>query len=208
MDIIYTLLADGTSDRVLMPLIRWLLEEHLGDIAVQGHWADFRFVKRRPIALDERINKALELYPCDLLFVHRDAERDRPEARYDEISAALIRLQGRGLRLPAICVVPVRMQEAWLLIDESAIRTAAGNPNGRVRLAMPRVREIEEIPDPKQLLYDLLKQASERRGRRLAKLHLAALRYRVADLIEDPSRLRELPAFARLEADVRAYCRA
>ena len=51
-----------------------------------------------------------------------------------------------------VCVVPVRMQEAWLLIDEAALRRAAGDPNGTQPLAMPDVQRLEELADPKQLI--------------------------------------------------------
>jgi hypothetical protein len=39
--------------------------------------------------------------------------------------------------MPVVCVVPVRMMEAWLLIDEMAIRRVAGNPNGRIPIELP-----------------------------------------------------------------------
>ena len=55
-----------------------------------------------------------------------------------------------------ICVIPVRMTEAWLLIDEKAIRIAAGNRNGTEILEIPKLHELESLPDPKKLLYELI----------------------------------------------------
>jgi hypothetical protein len=94
------------------------------------------------------------------------------------------------------------MQEAWLLIDQHAIRRAAGNPAGHIALDMPALNRIEALPDPKATLFRLLRLASDLAGRRLHRLNLASLRYRVAELIVDFSPLRNLPAFAALERDL------
>jgi len=91
------------------------------------------------------------------------------------------------------------MTEAWLLIDESAIREASGNPNGRTPLALPRTRDLEKLPDPKELLYELLRQASELSGRRLAKFKPDECVHRLAELIDDFSPLCGLPAFKLLQ---------
>jgi hypothetical protein len=116
----YTLLSDGSSDRALLPVLQWLLRAGSGR-DFQSQWADLRRLRRPPKTLPERIQAALDLYPCDLLFVHRDAESEGWERRVEEIR--------QHLRVPAdqtvVCVVPVRMQEAWFLFDERAIRLAA-----------------------------------------------------------------------------------
>jgi hypothetical protein len=145
---------------------------------------------------------ALDLYPCNLLFVHRDAEGLPLEMRRDEILKAF-----KGVAygaLPVVCVVPVRMTEAWLLFDESAIRMAAGNPDGRVNLALPRLERCEEIPDPKALLHEALRTASELTGRRRKKFRPDVQVHRLADLVDDYSPLRRLPAFRALEGDLQA----
>ena len=71
----YTLLSDGSSDRALMPLLDWLLRQHMPSIAIQGSWADLRRLPRPPRSLVNRIQTSVDLFPCDLLFVHRDAPR-------------------------------------------------------------------------------------------------------------------------------------
>ncbi len=71
----FTLVADGSSDRALLPIFIWLLREHFGRIPIQPEFADLRRLPNPPRELFERIAKSVELYPCDLLFVHRDAER-------------------------------------------------------------------------------------------------------------------------------------
>ena len=95
------------------------------------------------------------------------------------------------------------MQEAWLLIDEAALRRAAGNPNGTQPLAIPEVQTLEELADPKQLIRELLHQASELRGRRLERFNWRLSVHRVAEMIGDFSILYRLAAFQRLAAEVK-----
>jgi hypothetical protein len=94
------------------------------------------------------------------------------------------------------------MTEAWLLIEASAIRAAAGNPNGTVPLVLPKRTELESLPDPKRVLRDLLVVASEFHGRRRAQFDVAGAASRVARLIEDYAPLRALQAFKELERDL------
>lgn len=112
------------------------------------------------------------------------------------------RLPAELPRPKAVCVVPVRMQEAWLLFDETAIKHAAGNGAFRDSLDLPPLRELEAVPDPKAVLYDRLQRASGLHGRRLRAFPVGQRARRVAELIDDFSPLRALPAFCALEADV------
>jgi len=193
----FTLLSDGSSDRVLLRILDWLLRQHVSD-PVMGVWADLRNMHTLPRNLKDRVRCTLEQYPCDMLFVHRDAENEKPKKRENEIRAAI-----RGYPVPPlVCVIPVRMQEAWLLIDEAALRRAADNPNGSVSIQFPRIEDLETIPNPKRLLHDLLRSASELRGRRLKRFRPGQRSHRVAELIENFSRLRRLKAFQRLESEL------
>ena len=164
-EIRYTLLTDGSFDKALIPILSWLLYQHCPDYAIQPEWADLWKLPRPPKKMPERIIRSVELYPCDLLFVHRDAEGLSREERASEIRQALAEIA----LLPAVCVVPVRMTEAWLLFDETAIRKAAGNPNGNLPLGLPVIHNIESLPDPKQILHDLLRSASGHTSKRRLK---------------------------------------
>ena len=197
----YTLLADGSSDRALLPILTWLLRQSCGAIPIEAEFADLRRLPHPPKKLSERIHWSVELYPCDLLFVHRDAESAPIEEREAEIRKALKESSVED-SVRVVCVVPVRMQEAWLLIDEAALRRAAGNPNGTQPLAMPDVQRLEELSDPKQLIRDLLRQASELQGRRLERFNWRSSAHRVAEMIGDFSILYRLAAFQRLSAAV------
>ncbi len=99
----------------------------------------------------------------DIVFVHRDAEAQDPSLRVDEIAGGA---SAAGVACPVVPVVPVRMTEAWLLLDELAIRRVAGRPSGRTNLELPRVNAVERLADPKAALKDALLIASEERGRR------------------------------------------
>ncbi len=193
----FTLVSDGSSDRVLLPILRWLLRQHSGR-AFQSQWADLRGLRVPPRGLLEKIGRAIELYPCELLFVHRDAESEDHGAREREIQRHLENFAEQ----PAVCVVPVRMQEAWLLFDGAKLRQAADNPRGRTSLALPQLERLESVPDPKRLLHDLLRAASELRPGRLRRFDPAPRVHRLAELLDDFAPLRRLPAFARLESDV------
>lgn len=203
----FTLLADGPSDRCLLPLLRWLVGEIAASVIVEASFADLRPLPTTGGRLDERIPLTLQYYPCDLLFVHRDAEREPASNRFQEITQAIDDV-GAGQRW--IGVVPIRMTESWMLCEERAIRLAADNPNGTAPLNLPRLRDLEDIPDPKQVLRKALELACEKRGRRLDQFRrdLPWRAQRVAELIEEPARLRELTAFRRLEADARAALEA
>jgi hypothetical protein len=200
----YTLVTNGVSDVALLPILTWLLRTQGVRCAIQAQWADLRQLRRtRKWGLADRIRWSLDLYPCDLLFVHRDAERESREKRVDEINKAIEKVTASQPVPPLVCVVPVRMQEAWLLFDEAAIRHAAGNRSGCQALNLPPIKRLEDLPDPKSELYARLKQASGLRGRRLRRFPLHKRARRVTEFIDDFTPLRALSAFAALEDDVK-----
>lgn len=191
----YTLLSDGSSDAALMQIIEWLISRHRPDLAVLGQAADHLLTKDR--GLRSRIPAALAKYPCDVLFVHRDAEAQPIAVRLQEIVAASI-----GLTTPAIPVIPVKMTEAWLLSDETAIRSAAENRNGRMMLNIPAKNRWETLPDPKRILFDLLEEASGKKGRALDRFNPHKQRALVTQWTSDFSGLRGLPSFDFFEAQL------
>ncbi|MCC6407020.1 MAG: hypothetical protein IT453_07630 [Planctomycetes bacterium] len=191
------LLTDGSADQILKWPLRWLIEHCTVD-PVELDWVDVRGRVSPPVNLATRIKAALQISECQLLFVHRDAEKQDPELRYVEISEAI------GSAVRHVCVVPVRMQEAWLLHDEGRLREAAGRPTCSDRLDLPSLDRVEALADPKSCLHDALRKASGAKGRRAKVFRPEAAAHRLAELIEDWSPLRRLPAFRRLEDDTRS----
>jgi hypothetical protein len=188
------LLSDGSTDQALLSIIEWLLAQW-STVAFESVWADLRNLPRPPSKLAGRVTAALDLYPCDLLVIHRDAEREAIEKRVEEIDEAT-----RALGVAVVRLVPVRMQEAWFLFDESAIRSAAGCPSGRAPLELPPLKTVEALPDPKKALFQALTVASNLSGRRRKQFRPDVRR--VAALISDFSPLRRLPAFNAFERDL------
>ena len=135
-----TLISDGPSDRALIPHLEWLLIQNGVKRPILIQWSELRHLQKVPKALNDKIEKTIELYPCDLLFIHKDAERDDPLSKNEEVSAAIAKIKATMELPPFVCLIPVRMQEAWLLFDEAAIRRASGNPNGQIALALPKLK--------------------------------------------------------------------
>lgn len=192
-----TLLCDGSSDRALHRFIEHLLDAHpiAEERGFTTAWADLSKLPMLPgPKLVARIEAALELEPCDILFVHRDSEGSSREHRLHEIREATPETFPSSALVP---IVPVRMTEAWLLIDERAIREAAGNPTGTIPLNLPRIRRLESLPDPKKVLEDALLRASEKSGRKAHQIRrtLGQRKHRVAELMDDLDPLDDLPAF-------------
>jgi hypothetical protein len=196
-----TLVSEGTSDQALLPIIDWTLREAGLKSDLELTWADLRGLPSRPISLAERIKAAYELFPCDLLIIHRDADGSDRQARVNEIAEAMgpLLLTNRH-----VCLIPVRMSEAWLLFDERAIRLAAGNPYSSCTLYLPKLNQLERLADPKQTLFEQLRIASELSGRRLRKFDRNRARAQVVEYIDDFSPLRRLSAFQAFEQDISA----
>src|SRR5262245_33599477 len=89
----YTLAPDGPTERALIPIRSWLLTHQNVTCAIQPEVADPSRLPNRPTQgrlppLAWRIQQAIDLFPCDVLFVHRDAEGEPRENRLNEIEIA------------------------------------------------------------------------------------------------------------------------
>jgi hypothetical protein len=194
--VIAALLAEGNGDRALLPILRWLLASVSTD-DVSLEWIDSGAFPARGRTLAEKVEQARLVCPCDLLFVHRDADGEPPERRHEEIARSVPSYR-------YVAVVPIRMTEAWLLLDEAAIRTAAGRPSGTDPLSLPRLRQLENVADPKATLRGALRAAHGSTGRRARRFDEARAVHRLAALVDDWRPLRKLSAFRRCESDTRS----
>jgi hypothetical protein len=159
-DITFALIREGTSDNGLVPHIRSLLIE-AGATSVMGATRDYTGTTLQKL---QRV--VAEQNSVDIIFVHRDADDRNPESRHLEIMTAAKSLAWSGRVVP---VVPVQELEAWLLVDEAAIRFVVGKPNGKVPLALPAVGAIENRAKPKEVLRAACVDASETSGARRKK---------------------------------------
>jgi Domain of unknown function (DUF4276) len=193
----FTLLAEGSSDRVLLPIIRWMLSQHHAAYEWSEQLANLSALPVAPRSLSDRISASINYFPSDILFVHRDSDNASVESRVEEIRTAFANNED-SLDVICIPIIPVRMTEAWLLISEPALRASVDNRNSRVALNLPSINNIEVIANPKQLLEEKLLMASELTGRRRKKFHFPAHRARIPDSIDNWNRLLELPSARRL----------
>jgi hypothetical protein len=198
----FTLIGDGSSDKTLLRIIKWAITQHLPHIPVNETFATFSFLSKPPKTLQDKIIKAMDLWPCDILFVHRDAEQTKDmdtkiKQRKIEIKSAI-----SNIGCKYIAVIPVKMMETWLLTDEKAILKAAGNTNSTIEL--PKLNKLESISNPKSDLHEFLKRASGLKGRWLDSFNVNQAVYLVAEYTNDFSNLRQLKAFNYFEEDLKS----
>ena len=96
------------------------------------------------------------------------------------------------------------MTEAWLLLDEIAIRNAVRNPNGRTRLALPTPALAERMANPKAAFETSLLDASEKRRRRRREVQhdLPRLRRVLLENLPVSGQLEQLESWARFRDDI------
>ena len=189
MRIRFLLICEGSSDTALVSHIQALLI-HCGASEADGT-ASFRGRRVR-----DKVRLGLQYYgSVKLLFVHRDADKASSDTRYEEIRQGI---SAAGYDGRWIGVVPVRMMEAWLLADEAAIRRVAGRPRGTEPLDLPVPDELENIPDPKETLREVLMKAGAPRGVRRRKRLKADLGNLRKQPCREPSSGRFLGAGRRL----------
>jgi hypothetical protein len=184
------LAADGGTDRVLTSIIDWAI--HRLDPEVEILEPEFR--KRK--ASVQQFLQGLETGAM-MVFVHRDGESASLATRLQEFDDLD--------RDDVVPVVPIRMTEAWLLIDATAIARAADRPSAVV--SMPSAQQLESLLSPKQTLEQLLLAAAGDpvgRRRKQYQRSIVERRVNVASLISDYSALESLPAFQRFQADLAA----
>jgi hypothetical protein len=142
MELKYTLIADGSSDKTLLKIIKWSLDNLYPTLPNEGSFADFRFLPNPPKSLKEKVKFGMVLYPYNVVFIHRDAETTNSkiiEQRYKEIRDEI----GEDEFDKTICVVPIKMMEVWLLINKDAIKKAASNRNYSGEINLPAVKNLE-----------------------------------------------------------------
>lgn len=202
MQIHFVLIAEGSSDEALVDHIEKLCIS-LGASEVTGTAPDFGRLPQ-PVAgtVLAKLEVAVQLEPkADLFIVHRDADSPDSGPRHLEIRTAA---EEAGLIEGWVALVPVQETEAWLLLDESAIRAVAGNPRGRASLDLPRPGQVEAVRDPKTRLEEALVKASGLVGRRHRKFRAKFSQQRRALLMRLPvgGPLTQLSAWIRFRSDL------
>lgn len=102
----FTLISDGSSDKALIPILRWVLLRNGVRSEVSGDWVDWSRFRNPPNNLAGKIESAVRIYPSELLFVHRDAEAAEPAERRNEIRRAVEGAGRPGSSLGLHCARP------------------------------------------------------------------------------------------------------
>lgn len=205
MRVHFLLICEGSSDEALISHLRSLLVD-CGVEEASGAAPDFNRLPR-PVSKDieSKVRAVLELEErVDLLFIHRDADSPDPEPRYREISNGIKKANCKNFW---IGVVPIQAIEAWLLLDESAIRRVSGRPNGQIPLNLPTPNHVEGLANPKNRLFDEIIRASETTGRKRRQLEkkLPALRTYLLSELKIGGELLRMSSWMRLRDDIMEF---
>lgn len=197
-------LADGPSDLPLAAHLEALCVEHGREVQVTP--IDPRLLWERGRSVEDRLRIVLNHGAAsDLVFIHRDAEAQSPDDRVAEVRAAAGMV---GVDVGRVVpVVPVRMTEAWLLLDHSEIRRVAGKPGSTQPLDLPGRERVEALPDPKEALRSALLVAgapSGRRRRQQFERDFGRHRQLLLQRLDPHGPVSELSAWKRLVADIAA----
>lgn len=197
------MLAEGSSDRPLISVLERLCARRLGIGHIEIEWANEHLARHGSgRSLTAKITTLLEIDPgYDVLFVHRDADARDPTERLTEIDQAFKLIKSP----PYVRVVPVQETEAWLLVDESAIREHLGIPSDPP-LDLPKLKHIERRANPKELLKELLSRATT--SRRASKVKMLSerrfneLRAQLLESLDVDGPVCQLSAWQQLVADI------
>ena len=200
----FTLIGDGSSDKALINIIKWLLNDKYPKLSIVSQFADFRGYRNPPRRSDilAQIEFARIYFPFDMIIYHRDAEqtdRNFIDIRKREIFDSIIDNEMAG---KIVSIVPIVMMESWLLFDEASIKKVAENKNYSNKIDLPALSQIEEIRDSKNRLHELLKTVSCKKKRSLKNFNVKKAVHLVADNITDFSPLRNLYSFRCFERDL------
>jgi|GEM_PF-369510 len=136
-----------------------------------------------------------------ILFLHADGSGNPDRVREEQVAPAMRCLEAElGVEYGSVAVIPVRETEAWLLADGDSLRRAFGINRSDQELGIPSLaRDVEGIPDPKQVLEAAcVMTASRRRGRRKKASAFFEL---IGELVSIDT-LRQIPAFKAMHDEL------
>ncbi len=198
----FVLIGEGSSDNALLSHLENVCLE-LGAEEVTGIELDFRRLPEKvKRTVDAKLSAAMRLEPhADLFLIHRDADAQDPQPRFDEITKAAEKCR---CQRPCVAIVPVQETEAWLLLDENAIRSVANRPRGRTPLDLPSPETVEGQANPKEILKNAIAVASETTGNRRDATNARFSQNRRILLQNLPvdGPIRHVPAWKRMYAEL------
>ena len=192
----FAFLCEGSSDTGLIAHLETLLV-HFGAQEVTG------MPDTRKGTIPARLRQLLTEETgtgIDMVFIHRDSDGPDRNGREREIRRGV---EESGFPHPLIPVIPVQETEAWLLLDEQAIRDVVAS-KGKQSLRLPKPNAIEGTRKPKEILQKALLAASETSGRRLKKEKNSFNHHRrvLLQRLDPFGAVRDLPSWQCLERDI------
>lgn len=208
MKINFVLIGEGTSDlRMLTHIENILIAEGFDEVSGKALLQEYG---NPPIGntVSEKITAARRQFPnANLFIVHRDADGAGVAARRNEISKAFLDLEP-DLSTDYVCMIPVRMLEAWLLACPRLINRVAGSKfeDSSIK-CLPALKQLESKVAAKDLLLEALCEASGVQGGRLAsfKKRFFEMRARLTEDLEVDGPQNQLPSYAAFRDDLRSF---
>jgi hypothetical protein len=193
--------CEGTSDFPLADIVELLYAER--GLRLRLSRPDYEALRGVRHDVESRLIAGAQLMDTDfdLAVVHRDADNAGWQARRQEIVQAHA---SSKVECNIVPIIPITMTEAWLLLDEQAIRDVAGNPNGRVDLSLPKLHEVERLADPKAKLRECLLLAANERGRRRQNIarRFSQNRAQLLERLDINGPVSRLESWLKLIADI------
>lgn len=185
------LVREGTSDEALSAVLERLLVSLTGENVTVTPRGDLRGSTSEKYA---QLGDDREQY--DLIFVHRDADRDGYEARAKEIAD----LNDSSV----VPVIPVRTTETW------ALAALLGDEKTRKWLKRKKtitVRNLEGLSDPKGVLREVLEELNDS-GRSVNDRDFNNRRRKLLSDLQLEGPISSLPAWQKLEEATRNAAKA
>lgn len=187
--IIVGLITEGSTDvRFLESIVRRTFEdiafECTQDIDIFVHILKTPKIGTFVDYTKNASNDGVTSYGIMTLAVHTDADRDtyqeRMNNKIDPAKNALNKLNEDYCKL-ITPIIPVRMIEAWMLADKELLKSEIGTTKSDNDLGIHRAPET--IADPKHIIEEAIRIATEHLPKRRQKLSISELYAIIGDTI-------------------------
>lgn len=211
--IIVGLITEGPTDiRFLESIVRRTFEEIafecIQDIDIYIHSLN---ISKNSSFVDYTVRASYEgitTLGIMTLAVHTDADRDTYQKRMNNkiipAQNALNELNNDYCKL-LTPIIPVRMIEAWMLADKKLLKSEIGTSKSDSELGINR--DPEKIANPKHVIEEAIRIATEHLPRRRQRLSISDLYAIIGDTIS-LTELKKLDSYRKFQDAVKATYRA
>lgn len=207
--IVIGLITEGSTDiRFLESIVRRTFE-HIAFECTQDIDIFVHALKISKIGLSfvdyikKAANEGMGSLGIMTLAVHTDSDRDTYEERMNNkiipAQNVLNELNDDYCKL-LTPIIPVRMTEAWMLADKRLLKNEIGTDKSDAELGINRAPET--IADPKSVIENAIRIATENLPKRRQKLSISDLYAIIGDTVSI-TELERLDSYRRLQNEVR-----